>query len=128
MNNHIPVSMDATVWVNRLFRELDDMRAEVERLRAEIPVAASLKIKAECAEIERNEARAVVWRQAKEITDLRAEVKRMREALIEWDALIKHQFSGSREAMSDMQYAALNTKQILDELYAREALNKESQP
>ena len=48
-----------------------------------------------------------------------AEVEKLRAALIEWDALIKHQFSGSREAMSDMQAAALNTKRVLDELDAR---------
>lgn len=51
-----------------------------------------------------------------------AVVKKLREALKEWDALIVHQFHGSRDAMSDMQRAALNTKRILDELDAREAL------
>ena len=45
-------------------------------------------------------------------------VERMREVLIEWDALIQYQYSGSRDAMTDMQHAALRTKQILDELDA----------
>lgn len=35
------------------------------------------------------------------------------KALLEWDALIKHQYSGSREAMSDMTYAAKRGVDIL---------------
>ena len=35
------------------------------------------------------------------------------DALAEWDALIKHQYSGSREAMSDMTYAAMRGVEIL---------------
>ena len=49
---------------------------------------------------------------------LLAEVERLRAALIEWDALIQHQYSGSRDAMTDMQYAIFRTRQILDELDA----------
>lgn len=57
-----------------------------------------------------------------EIKWLRAEVERLREALEEWDALIVHQFHGTRDAMSDMQRAALNTKKILDGLDALDGL------
>ena len=59
------------------------------------------------------------WRAHDDRAALLAEVERLRAALIEWDALIKHQFSGTRDAMSDMQRAALNTKRILDELEAK---------
>lgn len=48
-----------------------------------------------------------------EITSLRAENEMLREALHEWDALIRHQYSGSREAMSDIVEAAQNTAQLL---------------
>ena len=41
------------------------------------------------------------------------EIERLRAALHEWDALIKHQYSGSREAMSDMTYAAQRTAHLL---------------
>jgi hypothetical protein len=37
-------------------------------------------------------------------------------ALQEWDALIKHQYSGSRDAMSDMTYAAQHTAAVLAEI------------
>jgi hypothetical protein len=41
------------------------------------------------------------------------EIERLRAALHEWDALIEHQYSGSREAMSDMTYAAQRTAHLL---------------
>jgi len=41
------------------------------------------------------------------------EIERLRAALHEWDALIEHQYSGSREAMSDMTYAAQRTAHVL---------------
>jgi hypothetical protein len=44
-------------------------------------VAESLRVDAKCAEIERDEARAVVWKQAKDNADLRAEVERLREII-----------------------------------------------
>ncbi len=37
-------------------------------------------------------------------------------ALNGWDALIKYNYSGSREAMSAMQICAFNTKDILDKV------------
>ena len=45
--------------------------------------------------------------------ELIAENERLRELLLQWDALIKHQYSGSREAMSDMQEAAFATVEAL---------------
>jgi hypothetical protein len=42
-----------------------------------------------------------------------AEIERLRDALHEWDALIRHQYSGSQEAMSDMTYAAQRTAHLL---------------
>ena len=44
---------------------------------------------------------------------LRDEIERLRDALHEWDALIRHQYSGSQEAMSDMTYAAQRTAHLL---------------
>jgi DNA repair exonuclease SbcCD ATPase subunit len=41
------------------------------------------------------------------------EHSKLRAALHEWDALIEHQYSGSREAMSDMTYAAQRTAHLL---------------
>jgi hypothetical protein len=49
----------------------------------------------------------------KELRDLLDEIDRLRAALHEWDALIEHQYSGSREAMSDMTYAAQRTAHLL---------------
>ena len=45
--------------------------------------------------------------------EARDEIERLRAALHEWDALIEHQYSGSREAMSDMTYAAQRTAHLL---------------
>jgi hypothetical protein len=36
--------------------------------------------------------------------------------LKEWDALIKHQYLGTSEAMTDMQYAAWNTMDAISAL------------
>ena len=47
------------------------------------------------------------------IDDYEEEHSRLRAALHEWDALIEHQYSGSREAMSDMTYAAKHTAHLL---------------
>ena len=48
-----------------------------------------------------------------ELRNLVEEIERLRAALHEWDALIEHQYSGSREAMSDMTYAAQRTAHLL---------------
>ena len=45
-----------------------------------------------------------------------AKLAKVVEALREWDDLIKHQYSGSREAMSDMTYAAQHTAALLAEI------------
>jgi len=45
--------------------------------------------------------------------EARDEIERLRDALHEWDALIRHQYSGSQEAMSDMTYAARHTAHLL---------------
>jgi DNA repair ATPase RecN len=47
------------------------------------------------------------------LTEAADEIERLRAALHEWDALIEHQYSGSREAMSDMTYAARHTAHLL---------------
>lgn len=82
---------DCLKSVERLTRERGEvmakaerLRAEVERLRGEMPVAESLRVDVKCAEIERDEARAVVWNQAKENADLRAEVERLQKRDAEW--------------------------------------------
>ena len=43
------------------------------------------------------------------------EIERLRELLQLWDDLIDHQYSGSREAMSDMTYIAQATAAALNE-------------
>jgi hypothetical protein len=43
------------------------------------------------------------------------EIERLRELLQLWDNLIDHQYSGSREAMSDMTYIAQATAAVLKE-------------
>lgn len=75
---------DCLKSVERLTRERGEVMAKAERLRAEVarmreemPVAESLRVDAKCADIERDEARAVVWKQAKENADLRAEIERL---------------------------------------------------
>jgi hypothetical protein len=50
------------------------------------------------------------------VRDLEAKLAKVVEALWEWDDLIKHQYSGSREAMSDMTYAAQHTAALLAEI------------
>ena len=47
---------------------------------------------------------------------LEAKLAKAVEGLREWDDLIKHQYSGSREAMSDMTYAAQHTAALLAEI------------
>jgi hypothetical protein len=49
----------------------------------------------------------------KELRGLVDDIERLRGALHEWDAIIQHQYSGSREAMSDMTYAAQRTAHLL---------------
>ena len=55
------------------------------------------------------------------IEELSAENARMREALTMVDGLIKHQFSGSHRAMSDLMLAAQNAFFALNGFYAFEA-------
>lgn len=79
----IRMSGSASDYLLEAENEIKRLRAEVERLRWEMPVAESLRVDVKCAEIERNKARDVVWKQAKENADLRAEVERLRAALRE---------------------------------------------
>ena len=48
-----------------------------------------------------------------EILHLRTALAEARDALTHWDALIRFQYSGSREAMSAMQECAFETDAIL---------------
>jgi hypothetical protein len=43
----------------------------------------------------------------------RADIEKLRGALKNWDALIRHQYTGSREAMSDMTVCAQETARLL---------------
>jgi hypothetical protein len=79
----------------RLRADVPVYSSEIERLRGEMPVAESLRVDAKCAEIERDEARAVVWKQAKDNADLLAEVERLRAERDEARAYIE---SRRREA------------------------------
>ena len=83
--------------------EITSLRAENERLRE----ARDLAVASLDREQERNASLTA------DHIRLRAENERRRKALREWDALIRHQYSGSREAMSDMVEAAQNTAQLL---------------
>lgn len=47
------------------------------------------------------------------VARLRAERAELRALLLRWDALIEHQYTGSREAMSDMMECAQMTAQTL---------------
>jgi len=48
--------------------------------------------------------------------ELKDECGRLRDALLTFDALIKHQYTGTQEAMSDLTYAAQNAARVLGEL------------
>ena len=50
----------------------------------------------------------------KQLAESQAREAKYREALLEFDGLIRHQYSGSREAMSDLTYAAQHAKKVLD--------------
>jgi len=67
---------------------------------------------AECAD-EIECLRGEVRRWVRFSNDDANKIERLRAALQEWDALIRHQYSGSQEAMSDMTYAAQRTAHIL---------------
>lgn len=121
----MPESGTPIAWPVKVRSELLlEAAAQIERLRAEIERLYNEDTKT------RHALRGWVWvcpdggdePTHERVSAVVAEVERLREVLIEWDALIKHQFSGSREAMTDMQYAALKTKRILDELDAPKAL------
>ena len=58
----------------------------------------------------------LVHEAADRIERLEAENAALRDALLTFDALIKHQYTGSREAMSDLTYAAQNAARVLGEL------------
>jgi hypothetical protein len=118
---------EALVEIRRRTLKAWDRKASRARMRdsAFVPLAEVEKLtrerdEARSKETDYREGLQEGWDAAHEGTA--AVVKKLREALKEWDALIVHQFHGSRDAMSDMQRAALNTKRILDELDAREAL------
>jgi predicted RNase H-like nuclease (RuvC/YqgF family) len=85
----IRMSGSASDYLLEAENEIKRLRAEVERMREEMPVAESLRVNAKCAEIERDEARAVVWKQAKDNADLRAEVERLTRELNEARAALK---------------------------------------
>ena len=107
---------DPVGMMRRVVAEVEKLRVEVDHERKSHRAYARL-----CEETE-NQLEAAIERLIRERDEALAGVERLREVLIEWDALIQHQYSGSRDAMTDMQYAALRTKRILDELDARKAL------
>jgi len=85
---------------------LSVLRDEIDLARIAMP---------QCVPILAADMRAITALPAVEpLTDPR--VKALVEALREWDGLIKHQYSGSREAMSDMTYAAQHTAALLAEI------------
>jgi len=51
--------------------------------------------------------------QAEEIVKLKKKNAELVEALHQWDALIQHQYTGSKQAMSDMTDAAQHTAFLL---------------
>jgi hypothetical protein len=82
------------------------LRDEIDLARIAMP---------QCVPILAADMRAIAALPAVEpLTDPR--VKALVEALRKWDDLIKHQYSGSREAMSDMTRAAQHTAALLAEI------------
>lgn len=106
--------------VHNVLRGASQMHDDRGYLLAEVEKLTRERDEARSKETDYREGFQEGWDAAHEGTA--AVVKKLREALKEWDALIVHQFHGTRDAMSDMQRAALNTKRILDELDSREAL------
>jgi hypothetical protein len=53
------------------------------------------------------------WWAHREIKELRDRLSDLEAALKNWDALIRHQYTGSREAMSDMTVCAQETAKLL---------------
>jgi hypothetical protein len=51
--------------------------------------------------------------QATEIAELKAKLEDAMDALKKYDELIKHNYSGTQEAMSDLTYAAQNGHSVL---------------
>ena len=57
----------------------------------------------------------VTWQNV-EIQELNKLNLQLIDALTSWDALIVHEYSGSREAMSEMQKCAFDTLDLLNNL------------
>jgi len=73
------------------------------------------KLKARIAELEKE---LNAWHESanwpeKSPGRLRARIAELEAALKNWDALIRHQYTGSREAMSDMTVCAQETAKLL---------------
>jgi hypothetical protein len=54
--------------------------------------------------------------QATEIAELKAKLAELTSALKQYDGLIKHNYSGTQDAMSDLTYAAQNAHGVLVKL------------
>ena len=89
---------DAEAFKNKL-AEIDRLKDRIEKLEAALDEAAFSQTLFDAVVGQRNKA-----------TD---RIEKLEAALHEWDALIHHQYTGSREAMSDMQYAAQITAALL---------------
>ena len=62
------------------------------------------------------EALAYCEKQAQRIATLEQQNAELVAALKGWDSLIKHNYSGSREAMSAMQQCAFDTDDLLSKV------------
>lgn len=82
--------------LRRLVAERDRLAADYETLRGEV---LNWKARAEFSYAERDK--------------LAAENKELRDALEKFDALIKYQYNGSREAMSELTVAAKQARAAL---------------
>jgi BMFP domain-containing protein YqiC len=62
---------------------------------------------------EASRVQTLLIQQNDEINRLRNRIEKLEAALHQWDDLIRHQYSGSREAMSDLTDAAQLTAALL---------------
>ena len=95
---------------------LDRIEALTEQLEAARADAKEAEAYAEELEAMNKNQEAMIRQADRRGDALETKLAKTLAALREWDDLIKHQYSGSREAMSDMTYAAQHTAALLAEI------------
>lgn len=104
---------------------IEQLERERERLALAIcggedaPGYANAQTVEDLEKVARDNAAWGMW-QVDQTVQAQAKLAKAVEALREWDALIQHQYTGSRDAMSDMTYIAQHTADLLAELEGKE--------